>query len=362
MNKNRSTISVSMTIILLINIFFITSVYGGINEGNNTDKYVDITVEEAWELLNDTSNGIQYPIDVRTDSEWISAHIDAPFPEYARHHNFYEWDDPEILNEFLTTYQGKEIIVYCQSGGRSVSASNILIDNDFDGVIYNMLGGITQWISSGYPTNPNRQPEKPFISGPSSGIPGEESEFIIKTDDPDYDKVYFMINWSDGYDETLIGPYDSSEDAQIGHTWTKNGIYLIKVKAIDTYGKESEWATFEFSLSKTELEIIDIKGGFGSVIIDIKNTGTHIAEGISSVISVHGGFFSGINLTHSCSGCDICGTTLDPGAIKTENTKESGFILGVGNIEVSVSAWANNAEKINKKTNGFVFGPLIVIL
>ena len=76
----------------------------------------------------------------------------------------------------------------------------------------------------------------------------------------------------------------------------------------------------------------------------------------------NGGFFSGINLTHTCSGCSVCGTTLDPGDIKTENTRESGFIFGIGNIEASASTWANNAEIISKKANGFVFGPIVIIL
>ncbi len=327
----------------------------------NSDGYIDITVEEAWALLNDTSNGIQYPIDVRTDSEWIGVHIDTPFPEYARHHNFYEWDDPEILDEFLTTYQGEEIIVYCKSGGRSVSASNILVESNFDGTIYNMLGGITQWISLEYPTVPNRQPEKPDLSGPSSGQPGEEIDFTITTGDPDYDEVFYMINWSDGSDELLIGPYNSGEDAEISHIWTETGIYSIKVKAVDIYDEESDWTIFEFSLSKTELEIFDISGGFGSVTIDIKNIGENIAEEVSTIISVNGGFFSEINLTHTCSGCSVCESTLDPGAVKTENTRESGFIFGLGSIEISASAWANNAEIISKKANGFVFGPLLII-
>ena len=366
MNKRRRILTISMIIIMMINIVFIASTYGLVQEKNNNlineYGYIDITVEEAWEMLNDSSNGIQYPIDVRTDSEWIGAHIDTPFPEYARHHNFYEWDDPEILDEFLATYQGEEIIVYCKSGGRSASASSILVESDFDGTIYNMLGGITQWISLVYPTVPNRQPDQPDFSGPSSGQTGEEIDFTITTNDPDYDEVFYMINWSDGSEELLIGPYNSGEDALINHIWTETGLYSIQAKAIDSYDSESDLTIFEFSLSKTELEIVAISGGFGSVTIDIKNIGENIAEEVSSIVSVKGGLFSEINLTHTCSGCSSCGTTLDPGAVKTENTREVGFIIGLGSIEISASAWANNAEIISKKVNGFVFGPLIIIL
>ncbi|MDD5435508.1 MAG: rhodanese-like domain-containing protein, partial [Nitrospira sp.] len=43
----------------------------------------------------------------------------------------------------------KSIIVYCRSGSRSRSAADILVKNGFTQV-YNM-GGIVDWINSGYP-------------------------------------------------------------------------------------------------------------------------------------------------------------------------------------------------------------------
>lgn len=42
------------------------------------------------------------------------------------------------------------ILVYCQLGGRSATASQILVDNGFT-TVYNMLGGIEAWISSESP-------------------------------------------------------------------------------------------------------------------------------------------------------------------------------------------------------------------
>jgi rhodanese-related sulfurtransferase len=328
---------------------------------SSVDGYIDISVEEAWTFLNDTSNGIQIPIDVRTDNEWISDHIDTPSPENPKHHNYNEWGDPDILNQFLTTYQGKEIIVYCRSGGRSVSASNILVDNNFNGIIYNMVGGITAWRSAGLPTTPNRIPDKPTIEGPSQGSPGENIEFTVSTHDLDEDNLFYRINWSDGSDEQLIGPYQSGENVKINHTWTEIGIYPIHVKARDTYNYESDWSVFEFSVSKTELEISEIRGGFGTVSIDIKNTGDFVAEEVSSMITVKGGLFSKINLTHTCAGCSVCGNTLDPGEIKTESTRESGLLLGIGTIEVNVSAWAKNAEEVKVQLNGIIIGLLVLI-
>jgi len=52
------------------------------------DGYTDISVQEAWDMLNDPSpsNGIQIPIDVRTDSEWYGERINTPYPEDPRHY------------------------------------------------------------------------------------------------------------------------------------------------------------------------------------------------------------------------------------------------------------------------------------
>ncbi|MCJ7571509.1 MAG: hypothetical protein MUO82_06495, partial [Candidatus Thermoplasmatota archaeon] len=223
----------------------------------------DITVDEAWDLLNDTSNGIQIPIDVRTEEEWKTEHIDTPSPENPIHHDYLEWSDPTILQEFISTYDGQQIILHCGLGGRSKNAANILVENNFSGIIYNMLGGLKEWKNQGYPT--------------------------------------------EGY---------------------------------------------------TTLQIINLEGELGSVSVDIKNNGTFTAKNISIEIRVVGGFFSGIDFTSSCTGCE---TPLEPNATKTESTSKDGYILGFGPIEIKVSAWAKNADKITIKQEGFVLGLLIII-
>lgn len=51
----------------------------------------------------------------------------------------------------LEPYKDIEIIVYCGVGIRSALASENLVDNYNFTMIYNMLGGITDWIAKGYP-------------------------------------------------------------------------------------------------------------------------------------------------------------------------------------------------------------------
>jgi len=127
---------------------------GWIDEGLPTVSggYTNITVYEAWDLLNDTANGIQIPIDVRTDVEWIDEHIDTPVPEHPRHYCLDLLQNETELQKFLSLYGGKEVILSCKSGYRSFVATRILIDNGFTGTIHNMLGGINAWTAAGFPT------------------------------------------------------------------------------------------------------------------------------------------------------------------------------------------------------------------
>jgi len=100
--------------------------------------YTNITVSVAKNMIDSTTSPIV--LDVRTQSEYNSGHI-----RNAKHIPVGELEGR--LDELETA---DEILVYCRSGGRSASASQILADNGFSHV-YNMLGGITAWIDAGYP-------------------------------------------------------------------------------------------------------------------------------------------------------------------------------------------------------------------
>lgn len=116
-----------------------------------------------------------------------------------------------------------------------------------------------------------------------------------------------------------------------------------------------------YQLSDTTLEITDIRGGIGEVSVDVTNTGDIAAEEVAIFTAVTGGLFGNIDIYHQCTGCEICGTTLEPNAIKTESTLEAGVIFGIGPIEIMVGATALNAEEVTKEVSGFVFGPLVII-
>lgn len=80
---------IKQLVIIGIVAILVTAGLSGCTEENitlNPEKgYTDITVEQAYNSLTNTSNGIQIPIDIRTNFEWETAHIDTPYPENAQH-------------------------------------------------------------------------------------------------------------------------------------------------------------------------------------------------------------------------------------------------------------------------------------
>ena len=104
--------------------------------GNN--GYIDVTVSEAENMMN--SNPLLVILDVRTQSEYDSGHI----------RNARLIPHTELEARIGELDEDRAILVYCHSGVRSATASQILVDHGFSQV-YNMLGGILAWTSADYP-------------------------------------------------------------------------------------------------------------------------------------------------------------------------------------------------------------------
>jgi hypothetical protein len=85
-------------------------------------------------------------------------------------------------------------------------------------------------------------PTKPTISGSKEGIPGDNYTYKLTSEDPDGgDDIYYYVDWGDGTNSGWIGPYLEGEEITVNHTWSKMGTYIVKAKAKDPSGSESEW-------------------------------------------------------------------------------------------------------------------------
>ena len=88
----------------------------------------------------------------------------------------------------------------------------------------------------------NNAPNKPSISGPSSGKSGNSYTYTTSTSDPEGDQVYYWFDWDDGTNTGWLGPYSSGQSSSASHIWTSQGSYSIKVKSKDENGVESVWS------------------------------------------------------------------------------------------------------------------------
>jgi len=185
-------------------------------------------------------------------------------------------------------------------------------------------------------------PEIPEISGPNSGIAGEEIEFTISTTDPDGDDVYFFIDWGDDINSGWIGPYFSGEEAIVSHVWTLTGNYEIKARVKDINSVTSGWTDpYKINiLGGPNPEVKSIKGGLFKINSVIENTGGLEANNVNWKIEFNGGAFIG---KESSGTCDI------PAGEEIEITSQ--LILGFGSTEIIVTTEMPEGPS-NSRTQG----------
>jgi hypothetical protein len=89
----------------------------------------------------------------------------------------------------------------------------------------------------------NTAPAKPTITGPAKGKIGVMYNYTVKATDAENQQVEYFIDWGDGNTTGWLGPYSSSEQITVNHTWQTKATFSVKAKAKDTLDAESEWAT-----------------------------------------------------------------------------------------------------------------------
>lgn len=103
-----------------------------------TAGYITVNVSEAKNMIESIPDLVI--LDVRTQAEYETGYIKGavliPVAELEGRLN-------ELDKE-------RQTLVYCKSGRRSATASEILVENGFQKV-YNMEGGILAWMDAGYP-------------------------------------------------------------------------------------------------------------------------------------------------------------------------------------------------------------------
>jgi hypothetical protein len=100
----------------------------------------------------------------------------------------------------------------------------------------------------------NNPPGIPTIIGPTSGKAGASYNYTFISTDPDVedDEISYYINWGDDtYTDWTRSP-TSGQPFNVSHIWKKGDTYIIRAKAKDEIGAESDWATLEVSMPRNK--------------------------------------------------------------------------------------------------------------
>ena len=119
-------------ILILLAVMLLTAC-GNTNENNQEAAYMNITAEEAKQIM-DTETGYII-LDVRTQEEYDESHIPGAIviPN----------TEIETRAEQELTDKGQMILVYCRSGRRSKQAAEILVTLGYTNI--KEFGGIIDW-------------------------------------------------------------------------------------------------------------------------------------------------------------------------------------------------------------------------
>jgi len=93
--------------------------------------------------------------------------------------------------------------------------------------------------------------DPPTITGPSSGKPGIQYEYTFVAYDLNNLNISYYIDWGDGTNSDWIGPYPPGEEHIVNHTWDSKGSFIIKAKAKNSDGIETDWSILEVIMPKS---------------------------------------------------------------------------------------------------------------
>ena len=126
----------------------------------------------------------------------------------------------------------------------------------------------------------NEPPEKPTITGESSGKPSTEYNYTFVSTDPEEDEISYYIDWGDNTSTNWTSTLISGEVYNTSHTWSEKGNYIIKAKTKDFYGAESNWETFTVSMPKSKSSSMYYVIAFGDFYFEDEHVKGH------SIISI----------------------------------------------------------------------------
>jgi len=145
----------------------------------------------------------------------------------------YLWD----FGDGMTSYQQNPTHSYASEGNYTV----ILSVTDSTGMTVSDM----TWALIG---GSNVPPDTPDVQGPAKGKPLLNYKITFVAIDSDLDAVSYFVDWGDNKTSGWLGPFSSGVQTSAVHNWTEKATYLVKVKAKDIHGAESDWGTLSIKI------------------------------------------------------------------------------------------------------------------
>ena len=102
----------------------------------------------------------------------------------------------------------------------------------------------------GIPDN-NEPPSIPTIKGTTNGNTGVKYTYTLTSDDPENYPVKYYVEWGDDTHSGWTEEYASGEEGTVRHTWSEEGTFTIRAKAIDISNSESDWGTLTVTMPRS---------------------------------------------------------------------------------------------------------------
>jgi parallel beta-helix repeat protein len=95
----------------------------------------------------------------------------------------------------------------------------------------------------------NSPPCAPLITGLTHGKARRMYNYTFNATDPNGDDIYYCIDWGDNTITGWVDTFASGHEMLAMHSWHK-GSYIIRAKAKDTWGSESDWSTLSVTMPR----------------------------------------------------------------------------------------------------------------
>jgi hypothetical protein len=198
------------------------------DEGYDIEHINSPTDVEMYSKINSTNYGVDIKSGPDSEKIWdVYVEWEGTSSETIE----LNWDVSSIPHEEYNT-----VILFDPSSSQE---KNMRLEESYT---FTLNAGDTRHLEIKCMNVENNAPLKPQApSGPKKGRINTKYDYTAVTIDPEGDTISYIFNWGDDTtSQTSFVP--SGEQVTKSHSWSEQGTFNVKVKAIDEKGAESDWS------------------------------------------------------------------------------------------------------------------------